>query len=615
MTYSVVVVIFANGFTTPIFLHFEASRVVFHHRHLHSLAPVVSFDMEILSRRFWHLLGCYIQQFLLPHPQTVFRCYSSNWWSTCSYGRWRNSCCWRLISTGICSWLIDSLLIQRKVLPWRKFSRLWPTFSFLLLFDSPREAFLAQQLLLAPLWALPIVLAVLRLRQPLLTMKLFTCFVHFVIPLAMLTLQTRLTYISLPRLLLLLICNKAWLQFLRYFLHFIKRLAIPTFCCLLWSHILTYCIPLSRYFDFFSVLLFLAAFSFIPLRLLLLSAVLVIMLALHFLLWPTCQLGFVEVKFELLTSKIYFVFVDDQFWEQQWIIMLHLGSFGWALRKRVVLIVVIATTTRHILYIYTLSFLCLSKVTIHSTYTERNICLGPFFLDLLLELLVQPHATIADQDIIYLFEVKVNMVMVMCVVSPMLFMFSLFVSTSLFCLYLIFILEIVALYLGHIIAIFICFTTIRWVVKWSILRLHLEASSTSKLIRTLLFTWKLLIWRLATVTLGDRGATAGLMMKPSAFIISEFCILSRVHDGRRVDDGGRFRYQRSVVGWQEVLIQVIVPLPMLSMWTLGCHMHLTLYLFTIVSVVFLSLIIDIAILSRIHFFSHRIIKLIRFIYL
>lgn len=208
--------------------------------------------------------------------------------------------------------------------------------------------------------------------------------------------------------------------------------------------------------------------------------------------------------------------------------MLHLHSLRWTLWW-------LSSILLDILYVdaLTLCMLTLPKLPIHGSNTQRHICLRPFFFDLVLELLVQAHASIAHQDIIDLFKVKINVIMMMSVVSFMLLVLSfvlLFCSwihvvrTAFFLAYVLLLWLIClvdSLNLGHVCAVLIScdFSFVCRVVERCVLRLHLEALAALELLwRMITLNDLLFAIRIVLITSGH-GATARLMMDFCMFTV------------------------------------------------------------------------------------------------
>lgn len=323
------------------------------------------------------------------------------------------------------------------------------------------------------------------------------------------------------------------------------------------------------------------------------------------------QFVVIHMKLKLLASKVNLVLINNELRKQQRI-MLHLHSFRWT-RWRLSFILL------DILYVDTLPLrmLTLPKLPIHCSNTKRHICFGPFFLNLIFELLMQTHSSIADKNIIDLFKVEIDVIMMMSIVS---FVFLVLSFILLFCSWVhivraaffltnVLLLRLIcfvgSLNLGHVcvVLIFWDFSFVYRVVEGCVLRLHLEALAALELIWSMITFDDLLfaIWFIL-ITSGH-GATARLVM--------DFCILTVVvwiwiHYRRRINNYGLV-LNRVIISRQKVLPFNIS----FAIWT---NRHIISNVFTILCVVLLSLIHVIA-LSGIHLLSHGVIKLICFIQL
>ena len=323
------------------------------------------------------------------------------------------------------------------------------------------------------------------------------------------------------------------------------------------------------------------------------------------------QFVVIHMKLKLLASKVNLVLINNELRKQQRI-MLHLHSFRWT-RWRLSFILL------DILYVDTLPLrmLTLPKLPIHCSNTKRHICFGPFFFDLIFELLMQTHSSIADKNIIDLFKVEIDVIMMMSIVS---FVFLILSFILLFCSWIhivraaffltnVLLLRLICfvgtLNLGHVcvVLIFWHFSFVYRVVEWCVLRLHLEALAALELIWSMVTFDDLLfaIWFIL-ITSGH-GATARLVM--------DFCILTVVvwiwiHYRRRINNYGLV-LNRVIISRQKVLPFNIS----FAIWT---NRHIISNVFTILCVVLLSLIHVIA-LSGIHLLSHGVIQLICFIQL
>ena len=124
------------------------------------------------------------------------------------------------------------------------------------------------------------------------------------------------------------------------------------------------------------------------------------------------------MKLELLAPKVNLILIDNELWQQQRV-MLHLHSLRWTLWR-------LGFILLDILYVNALPLrvLTLPKLPVHRSNTERHIGFRSFFFDLVFKLLMQTHSSIADQDIIDLFKVEINMIMMMSIVSFVFLVFS-----------------------------------------------------------------------------------------------------------------------------------------------------------------------------------------------
>jgi hypothetical protein len=223
-------------------------------------------------------------------------------------------------------------------------------------------------------------------------------------------------------------------------------------------------------------------FHFLRLEML---ALIVMTSASRIFLRSVSQLVLVHVQLELLASKVNLILINNELRQQQRI-MLHLRPLRWALRR-------LRFTLLDILYVNTLTLrmLTLPKLPIHPSNTERHICLRPLFLNLVFKLLMQTHSSIADQDIIDLFKVKINVIMMMSIMS---FVFLVLSFILFFCSWIhivraaFFLADVLllrrvecrfvdALNFGHVCVVLITcdFTFVDRIVKRCVLRLHLEA--------------------------------------------------------------------------------------------------------------------------------------------
>ena len=149
-------------------------------------------------------------------------------------------------------------------------------------------------------------------------------------------------------------------------------------------------------------------FHFLRLEML---ALIVMTSASRIFLRSVSQLVLVHVQLELLASKVNLILINNELRQQQRI-MLHLRPLRWALRRlRFILL--------DILYVNALPLrmLTLPKLPVHASNAQRHICFRPLFFDLVFKLLMQTHSSIADQDIVDLFKVKINVIMMMSVMS------------------------------------------------------------------------------------------------------------------------------------------------------------------------------------------------------
>lgn len=166
--------------------------------------------------------------------------------------------------------------------------------------------------------------------------------------------------------------------------------------------------------------------------------------------------------------------------------MLHLRPLRWALRRlRFILL--------DILYVNALPLrmLTLPKLPVHASNAQRHICFRPLFFDLVFKLLMQTHSSIADQDIVDLFKVKINVIMMMSVMSFVFLVLSFIlffcswvhvVRAAFFLAYVLLLRWVErrfvdALNFGHVCVVLITcdFTFVDGVVKRGVLRLHAEA--------------------------------------------------------------------------------------------------------------------------------------------
>ena len=72
-------------------------------------------------------------------------------------------------------------------------------------------------------------------------------------------------------------------------------------------------------------------------------------------------------------------------------------------------------------------------LTVDKAKTQGHVGFGVFLLNLIFELLLQAHSSIADQNIINLLEVKINMVVVMSILPLVLLSLLLFALMRVIC--------------------------------------------------------------------------------------------------------------------------------------------------------------------------------------
>ena len=60
----------------------------------------------------------------------------------------------------------------------------------------------------------------------------------------------------------------------------------------------------------------------------------------------------------------------------------------------------------------------LRELAVNGAHAHRDFCLAGLLLDLVLKLLLQAEAAVADQDVVHLLEIEVNVIMMVRVLAP-----------------------------------------------------------------------------------------------------------------------------------------------------------------------------------------------------